>query len=275
MKNYLIIKKNMKNPQNTPVSISENKILSETLNIRKYEKNIRLLKSYLSHDVLNTLLPDPEIRPILLAAILHELGEISSWNLEWLKNSEWDSAVVTKIQEEIRKTKIFQILDRQYQPIFMHDIAQSFKQRVSEAIPETFDKVSDFVWNLSDKSALTRWIWRELPNFIKKPFTKHSNELSQWYDKVLIQNNSSLNSSLKNLWIAVILNETVFKHSKYKARISLAQYRWDEHVAKSAKWKMPTLPDWTDKKNYLKFVIAISDWKNNIPISYMDYWQNE
>jgi len=45
---------------------------------------------------------------------------------------------------------------------------------------------------------------------------------------------STLNSTLKNLSIAVVLNETVFKNSKYKARISLANYRWDEHMARAA-----------------------------------------
>lgn len=70
--------------------------------------------------------------------------------------------------------------------------------------------------------------------------------------------NGGLNSTLKNLLLAVRLNETIFKTTKIKASIQRAQYTWEGLNAKvSPQYDLPTLPGQTAKDSAVKLVVSL------------------
>ncbi len=156
--------------------------------------------------------------------------------LHWMSEDILQASAPDVAAETLQtRSTIAQILQKPYAPVFMKDILRTFAQAAS-----TVDR----------------------------------EDLQGWYKHELLTKGDGLNSTLRNLLLAVSLNDTVFRGTDKKAKIALGQYTWRELKAKVGEGEIPDLPKGTDDKPYVKFLVAVTDAENNV-LEYMDYGQSE
>jgi hypothetical protein len=87
-----------------------------------------------------------------------------------------------------------------------------------------------------------------LQQFAEAATNGEVSDVPQWYRQILLECGVGLNSTLRNLLLAVSLNETVLKETAMEAKLVLGQYTWKELKAKVAGGEIPDLPNGTQDK---------------------------
>ncbi len=201
-------------------------VLSDHPEKEGYQEKFDQLAKIINPETLSSIMPDPELRPLLFSAVLHQLDTL-------------DFTAEAQAIQALTHTKVLELLNTPYKPVFIEDIIDRFKKQAESG--EDFSEASELYCDL-----------------LMHP------------ERGL----EGLNSTLKNLIIATILNETVLKNTANKAKIALAQYTWEGLRGIVSKGEMPTLPEGTDKKTYLKFMVAIENQETG-EVDYCDYGQGE
>lgn len=156
------------------------------------------LAQVLDPEVL-ALLPDPELRPILLAAVLHELRELDT------------TGEVTQ-EALLAKSRILRVLKKPYEPFFAEDVLAVMGAEAGEG-------------------------------------------------EANLEEHPTTNSTVRNMLLANRLNEFL-AGSGWKAELALADYTWKGWAATHQKGQLPTLPEGTDEKPYLKVLIRFTKEKS-------------
>jgi len=106
---------------------------------------------------------------------------------------------------------------------------------------------------------------------IEEKNTNINISLISWHQSSL----DGINSTLRNLFLCQVLNDTLLLESEFTCNITLAQYTWEEMKAKTSQGQMPSLPELTWKKLYLKFLISLESTITWHIIDYIDYGVGE
>lgn len=204
-------------------------LIGGSLDENELYASIEDLQRCFSREVLESMLPDPELRPLLLAAIISELRFLADDEPDI---SQDDSVAV---QEQTLQTKscIIRALRHPYKPVFIKDAIARFKGEDRESMGKVYDTLI------------------------------YSEE----------EGEAGINDTLRNMILAFYINEQIMGDD-HSAKLCLAQYTLGEQWAKINEGEMPELPIGTDKKTYVKLLIAITDIDDNV-VEYIDYGQSE
>jgi len=214
----------MSSESTQPALPAEHYALDDHPDRNTLEKTLENLAHMLQPEIMRALLPDPELRGLLLAAVIHELGDLNESELVGANPETQHQILATR-------SKILALLDKPYKPVFIREVIDEFRTRKM------------------DKNGMDGIIDQFVSSDIK-----------------------GINSTLRNLFLAYMLNRTILEKSRYRAKVCLGPYTWKEQAATIHKGKKPALPNGTDHKPYAKFLIAIEDEAGKV-VEYIDYGQ--
>jgi hypothetical protein len=170
-----------------------NHLLATTIpNLDQCCTHLATLKRAIDPEVLESLLPSPNTRPFLAAAVVIELSNLIADQIPTLR------------EQLIAASPILQILARPYMPL------------VSEPILELLGKIQQI----------------------------GGAEIGDILPRLILEGPAQnvINSTLRDLLLAIRLNQTVLRGSEIQAYVQPAQYSWRTLNANTSLFGLPDLP---------------------------------